>query len=313
MANEPGFWFSFLAEESSFGESAEGVAPSPAISLPPVKHETSASWGPNVERFAEFASKKTGDKYRIRAELSDKPAILVIVHDIDENEVGRTEFDRTGRDRLGKPTGKNYSTRTTTVKEEHQGRGIAEAMYDFAIEQIRKLPSGHPFVGEIVPSDHQTAGGDAIWRRNAEKVCERFKTAEAADCLFSTHQVKEPYSKTNAKIASAWDSVIRIPMQMWIILAGIASLALLAAYVPWTYTIHLTERQSEKPAGYAFLFAPPQPEHNNPGCGVKVDLPRVIIPMGAVVCATIAGAYLTREKKQESDAELRRIVEQRDK
>lgn len=84
--------------------------------------------------------------------------------------------------------------------------------------------------------------------------------------------------------------------QKSIILAGVICLAVLACYLPWTYTFHTSAVHREKPAGYYFIFDPPQPEDKWGASGVKVDLPRVIIPMLVVVCATIAGVVLTDEK-----------------
>jgi len=81
-----------------------------------------------------------------------------------------------------------------------------------------------------------------------------------------------------------------------IIWAGTACLGLLASYVPWTYTLYTSDFHREKPAGYYLIFDPPPPESRNDRYGVKVDVPRVIIPMVIVVGATIAGVVLTDEK-----------------
>jgi hypothetical protein len=84
--------------------------------------------------------------------------------------------------------------------------------------------------------------------------------------------------------------------QKKIIWGGIACLGVLACYVPWTYTFWSSDVHSEKPGGYYLIFAPPAPESGSHAFGVKVDVPRVVIPMVVVVCATIAGVVLIDEK-----------------
>jgi hypothetical protein len=86
------------------------------------------------------------------------------------------------------------------------------------------------------------------------------------------------------------------PKQKKIILGGVACLAVLACYLPWTYTFWSSGVHREKPGGYYLIFDPPAPESGAPTYGVKVDVPRVVIPMVFVVCAMIAGVILTDEK-----------------
>ncbi len=50
-----------------------------------------------------------------------------------------------------------------------------------------------------------------------------------------------------------------------------------------------------------FIFSSPKEESNSRGLPlalseIRVDLSRVLLPMLVVICATIAGAWLTREK-----------------
>jgi hypothetical protein len=90
-----------------------------------------------------------------------------------------------------------------------------------------------------------------------------------------------------------------MPMQIKILGAGILFLVILACYVPWTFTFEGGERHYhiERSAGYAFISDPPKLPRDfpEPG-GVKVDVPRVLIPMAVVIFATVAGLFLTGGK-----------------
>ena len=88
-------------------------------------------------------------------------------------------------------------------------------------------------------------------------------------------------------------------IQKWIIGAGVLSLAALSIYVPWVHTANATAPDgfsSEKPAGYHFVFNPPEPKGKHNAFGVKVDAPRVVIPMAAVVVAMIGGVVLAARR-----------------
>lgn len=84
--------------------------------------------------------------------------------------------------------------------------------------------------------------------------------------------------------------------QKKIVWAGISCLIILACWIPWTYTFYTSAIKMEKPAGYYCIFSQPAPEHNSIPNGVQVDVPRVVIPMFVVLCATIAGVVLTNDK-----------------
>jgi hypothetical protein len=77
-------------------------------------------------------------------------------------------------------------------------------------------------------------------------------------------------------------------VQKRIIGAGVGVVALLGCYLPWTHTIDRGEARSERPAGYHFIFDPPQPRGNHAGSGVWVDVPRAVIPMAVVGVVTAA-------------------------
>lgn len=101
--------------------------------------------------------------------------------------------------------------------------------------------------------------------------------------------------------------LMRIITRQSVICMGVMVLAVLASFVPWTYTFNHNGIHHEKPAGYHFIFTPPEPENQLPaftgqshtlklGSGVKIDWPRAIMPMLLVVAATAAGVVVIREK-----------------
>jgi hypothetical protein len=79
-----------------------------------------------------------------------------------------------------------------------------------------------------------------------------------------------------------------IPRQHKIIRAGIVCLGLTVSFPPWIENIgHRTRRYG----GYRFLFTAHETNRV-----LTIDLPRFLIPVAFVVCATIAAFVLTREK-----------------
>jgi hypothetical protein len=75
---------------------------------------------------------------------------------------------------------------------------------------------------------------------------------------------------------------------------------LLGCYLPWTYTIDRGETRSERPAGYHFIFDPPQPRGSHAGSGVRVDVAQAALPMIVVGVATAALAFLTGGKGEQN-------------
>jgi len=67
-----------------------------------------------------------------------------------------------------------------------------------------------------------------------------------------------------------------------IIIAGVCALTFLTVIVPWTTTWGEREIAGE----YGLIFAPPG--------GARLDVARTVIPMSAVVLATLAGVVATR-------------------
>lgn len=145
---------------------------------------TGTKFKTNDEGQTEFTSKKSGKRYTVAGYIEGEGNNLhVQVFDMQGKEVGDVLFDRKGVGKNGKPTGKDYSTPGVTVKEGSRREGVAEAMYDFAHEELQQLEqAGHPLGGKIVPAKDQSgggAGGETLWRRNAEKAAEAKKPAEA--------------------------------------------------------------------------------------------------------------------------------------
>ena len=85
--------------------------------------------------------------------------------------------------------------------------------------------------------------------------------------------------------------------QRVIILAGLGCLTFMACFLPW---VHIDNQGIEiETAGYHSIFTPPAATHY----GVKVDLSRAVLPMALILCATVAAAYLTRERGLLQDSE----------
>ena len=60
-----------------------------------------------------------------------------------------------------------------------------------------------------------------------------------------------------------------------VITAGVIFI-LMGLFPPWSYTVGATVH-SEKPAGYALIIAPPEPESKAAAFGVKLDFSRLIV------------------------------------
>jgi hypothetical protein len=84
-------------------------------------------------------------------------------------------------------------------------------------------------------------------------------------------------------------------MRRSILIAGLVALAVLTVYVPWTHTLRTWGEYGgsiERPAGYGFIFEPPEPVTR--AWGVRIDLVRIAIPVAFVIFATAGGLMLTR-------------------
>jgi hypothetical protein len=75
---------------------------------------------------------------------------------------------------------------------------------------------------------------------------------------------------------------MQLTTQQIVIGVGAALIAGLTLFVPWSNV-------EGYPRGYGFIFY-------RPSGAARVDWPRVVLPMIAILCATAAGVALTREK-----------------
>lgn len=74
--------------------------------------------------------------------------------------------------------------------------------------------------------------------------------------------------------------------------------------LPWVYTVNYNGRGtiSEKPAGYAIFFAPPEPEYDSAVAGVSIDTGRLTIQclFILVVGGTAFGIVTAKGRKPDS-------------
>lgn len=101
--------------------------------------------------------------------------------------------------------------------------------------------------------------------------------------------------------------------QTWIVGIGAALVLLLAVIVPWNETLRNQHFTRTRPLGYHPIFDPPTVEQGPRG--VEVNWPMVLVPMGAILVAAIAGFVIAgslqapaapvRPAARESDAPAR--------
>lgn len=86
--------------------------------------------------------------------------------------------------------------------------------------------------------------------------------------------------------------------QRIVIAVGAALVAFTGLVVPWTFTQHFkmmgVDVDSEKPAGYDFIYSPPLPLKPNEGGGIKVDIPRLLIEWFVIAVATVTTFHIFR-------------------
>ena len=95
--------------------------------------------------------------------------------------------------------------------------------------------------------------------------------------------------------------------QRKVIVVGMALIAVMALYPPWTYTFKFQSIYSENPAGYASIVIPPSSDSGRRSEGVKVDLTRLLLQLLAVSLLTGIGFILAGEPKNKlvSDSDLK--------
>lgn len=83
--------------------------------------------------------------------------------------------------------------------------------------------------------------------------------------------------------------------QLRILIAGVVIFVAIGLFPPWTYTFNAESIPSEKPAGYALIVSPPNPEQAVPVFGVRLDISRLLIQWLVLVAATGSLLLLTKE------------------
>lgn len=88
--------------------------------------------------------------------------------------------------------------------------------------------------------------------------------------------------------------------QQKIVVVGVVLFVLMGLIPPWTYTLHTQAIQREKPAGYALIISPPEPERENAAAfGVRIDISRLIIQWLVMAAATGLGVFISKAKAKE--------------
>lgn len=82
--------------------------------------------------------------------------------------------------------------------------------------------------------------------------------------------------------------------QQKIVIFGVVLFALMGFFPPWTYTVDTQQVRRERPAGYALIISPPEPEGNAVAYGVRIDVSRIVIQWLVLVAATGLGVIVTR-------------------
>jgi hypothetical protein len=79
--------------------------------------------------------------------------------------------------------------------------------------------------------------------------------------------------------------------QQFVLLVAAIVLCALCLFVPWAYT----SAGNIMPAGYALIFAPPQPEFLHDNYSVRIDRSRLLLGLAAVFFAATVAFYLARQ------------------
>ena len=119
--------------------------------------------------------------------------------------------------------------------------------------------------------------------------------------LDTTLEQPKPVVRPKRSVVSLFK---RVFTQRVIIILGLGFLSFMVCFVPWA---HIDNQGVELgSAGYHFIFSPPIASHH----GVKVDLPRAVIPMLFVLAVTVAIGFLRGPTIPEgpSEAEKARLV-----
>ena len=84
--------------------------------------------------------------------------------------------------------------------------------------------------------------------------------------------------------------------QRKVVIVGIVLFFLMGLFPPWIYTLNAQSINREKPAGYALIISPPEPEKNAVVFGVKIDISRLIIQWLVLAAATGFGVFMASQR-----------------
>ena len=85
--------------------------------------------------------------------------------------------------------------------------------------------------------------------------------------------------------------------QIKILIISAAMFVIMGIFPPWTYTFDHRSTHSEKPAGYALITEPPDPEEYNMQYGVRLDTSRLVVQWLVLLAATAGATLLASGKK----------------
>lgn len=84
--------------------------------------------------------------------------------------------------------------------------------------------------------------------------------------------------------------------QRKVVILGIVLFILMGLFPPWIYTLNAQSINREKPAGYALIISPPEPEKNAVAFGVKIDISRLIVQWLVLATATGFGVFMASQR-----------------
>lgn len=89
--------------------------------------------------------------------------------------------------------------------------------------------------------------------------------------------------------------------QVIISIIGVTVVFLMGLIPPWKTVDTSSMTTREMPAGYYFIFAPPEPDEEEL-LGVELDMSRLAVQWITTLFVIAAALYLTQEKEEELDS-----------
>lgn len=124
------------------------------------------------------------------------------------------------------------------------------------------------------PDDGQNDGLDGVWPQTmATHWCARWKSLKRPNMVTDQHRRN-------------------------IFAATLSAVAIMCVVPPWTYTYTWNGTYGEAPAGYYFIFEPPEGKEIDDGNGVKMDITRLLIQCLVALSAGGVGLLLPPPKRQ---------------